>query len=1464
MTLSFEDALDDLLAHEGENLSQSVIESLLVIVNHLDRECCKPIDEATSTMEEDDSDNDDKIHAFEYSKTKLVHATVRSILPESTDLPRLIRVLEHIISSRVPTEELMPGTYDDEANENAVNNQALTLTTPSLLSARLYAQLLALPGALGAGLVEAQATSSLAALLRRWREECTGREKEALKHYEKEQNVDSDDDSIMFEEVTDAHRSSIPEHQLVSAGLKVLLPLSRSPLNREFLSWSSEARDSIIDAVVAGIATSSAIASAKVTEQEDNLCRKVISCATASIQRCLVLESSNESDEDDDLLIESDLNKATRRRETMLAILRTTYPSIVFKEIVPNGEQGKQAACQASSYAFECFVKDLVSKSSRVSGSMGRSSLGFSPKGQIDAATPKATHSSRSSIGNSQTKQPGQITPAKLKSTLKTPCRSHESIRKIDSMHAAILGTLQRIATDKELEKSNIRRCALETILRTLAHLQHPERERFLSFVIQLCHSKVSFHRLVGCQLTGEILVEAWLWKEHSDSNSLVSPNPSESVDRRKSLSPLLCRSRENMPEALFGVLVGRLQDRIPTIRMTSASCLAKIFVSLQEAACDETLKSSFSQFLSLEGHSLAQTLRKRANDEKATVRRSAVEALSGLFSVSQTDDNNLLEPSKADVDVFSKLCGDESIMVRKASAEALTCLLDQAVLQENCNFLLDVETAWSSSVLVMVLDSEPSCIARAFELVERIVLAPIIAEDEAASNSAWRILADIQEGSSSSGCARSQSQALRSFVTNVLTSPNTPIDTKRQLFRNVIQTCQDTIGESRNDLFQDIIETQRNGAWCFLEALVASLAKPKEFLQLAKRFGIDLSFVGASWERLCQLGGNASGDSVNNLHKAAKYSLKILSRLAVLLGKDVARNAAEKLYDQIQNFSLTTEVVGDAITALVATRVACSDSQSDAMEHCKTMIQELYSTCKNFISSQISTADLEMVSAQLGRAIFSVGDLSLVGFHPSDDKKGNAGEKNVTGKDYSEEDPVRGLHVSPGPALTRLIQAFLPHRVAGTSGVTTPESLRAHAFLAVGKICLRDEDLCKHSLNILARELHENMQQGSWRVQSNALLVLSDLCVQYTSMVDRYLPVMAACMQAGLRDLSGSVLNAVVQLEAATVRKHAVTVLASLLLQDYIKWRGLMFYRFLIATADEDEEVANLAEVLLCGPLIIKQPRLFSSHFVEAIFVLNRCTAHPIYLAATANDEQSSDTSIGFEGIYLSGDVGRVRRMQIYQLLLSRVSDEEKLGLTARITKEILGSALEPGNDLHEVCTNPYVDDDEIPQKGAESRESAMAVLSDALAILSDPSIKVGKSSNKDADEDIEDPNVSSNTNKTIQVAKGTLFSKISKKHLLEILLPILCQLKVVLQKSQSPLLKNLMCFLVDVYRQNKDETKEFLANDPSLYQEIEYDARQFVKKRAWRTPSKKTRAATLRTPLSVLPNAGSGQAIE
>lgn len=390
-----------------------------------------------------------------------------------------------------------------------------------------------------------------------------------------------------------------------------------------------------------------------------------------------------------------------------------------------------------------------------------------------------------------------------------------------------------------------------------------------------------------------------------------------------------------------------------------------------------------------------------------------------------------------------------------------------------------------------------------------------------------------------------------------------------------------------------------------------------------------------------------------------------------------------------------------------------------------------------------------------------------------------------------------------------------------------TPETIRAHAFIAVGKFCIRDKEFSKGCLNILARELHQNLSKPSAATYSNALLVLGDLCVVYTHLVDRYLPVMAACLQAGIKEQSDTEFLAESRSnDASIVRKHAVLMLSSLLLQDYIKWRGLLFHRFLVASADENEGVATLAELTLTGPLLSRFPKLFVNNFVESVFVLNKCTAHPLYMAAAASGDNGASISVSFEGIDLSGSSGRARRHQMYHTMLSNMSDEEKISVTARIAKAILGAAVQMEGDLGRVCREP------LQRRSADATprdRAAFNVLSDAFEILTCPTLRVGRGAN--ADESIDDPNSSRAASQQVVVAKGRLLSRISRKHLIEIVLPVICQLKVILQASCSPLLKELMRYLAEVFRAYNTEVKEFLANDPTLLQEVEYDAKQFTK---------------------------------
>jgi condensin-2 complex subunit D3 len=195
------------------------------------------------------------------------------------------------------------------------------------------------------------------------------------------------------------------------------------------------------------------------------------------------------------------------------------------------------------------------------------------------------------------------------------------------------------------------------------------------------------------------------------------------------------------------------------------------------------------------------------------------------------------------------------------------------------------------------------------------------------------------------------------------------------------------------------------------------------------------------------------------------------------------------------------------------------------------------------------------------------------------------------------------------------------------------------------------------------------------------------------------------------------------------------------------------------------------------------------------------------------------SGAAVDFEGIHLDGSMGSARRHHIYKLMLSKMSDEQKISVTARIAKEILGNALEQGNDLHRVCNFPNPEGLDLENHPSYAR--AFNVLRDALTVLRSKMTRVSR--RKDEDASI----TSTSKRSKVDAIKGELLSKINRTQLIEIMVPILVNLKTALQKNRSPLLKDLMGYLLVVYESYPDKVKDSLSNEPQILLEIEHDAR-------------------------------------
>ena len=886
-------------------------------------------------------------------------------------------------------------------------------------------------------------------------------------------------------------------------------------------------------------------------------------------------------------------------------------------------------------------------------------------------------------------------------------------------------------------------------------------------------------------------------------------------------------------------------------------------------------------------GPSLVDALRRRAStDDRATVRKSSIVAWIQMLNLAHRENKEEFVVSGLDISALCQLCNDPSVATRKAAADALTKLVQANYDSDEYNVQASsLEMAWAQTVLPLVSDAEATCVMKATAFFNELVIDPIVelGEDTAEKLKdeddnmryfvAWRILAKLSDGSKEAGGSRNASGSLILALQKLLI--NAGKDSKalaKNLLKAVYHVGAISLGldrrtsldstmshdeELEENLFDVNTTAMRSGAWCLLDALTSCLTNNGDKVssvanislsQAVKASKIDASYIALSLQKLRTLmtSEDTPADKKSSLAATSRDCLKVIAKMGNFVPLDDAESCFSDLLSDLESFTVSIDLVSAAVNALIAlTNRTCDDSGNDVYCEVKTWVNRLLDRCEKTIESTFSSFSQQgRINGKdeklLSHVLFLIGELSMVGF-TSQEESARLNKKPKDDITPTDREPVRGLLISPSSRLIHLVKLMLPNSMPLPSEdemSPTPSSIRAHGFITLGKLSLRSEPLAKESLNILARELHKDAESDP-AVQSNALMVMGDLCVRYTNLVDKYLPFMAASLQAGEGkpvEINQSSRLSVSSFSRRTngyslVKKNAIMLLSSLLLQDYIKWRGLFIHRFLAAVADEDDEVSCLAQTALRGPLLSKQPNLLCNHFVGALFVFNACHAHPIYAMEASGG--GNGMTVDFEGTSLVGSEGYHKRQEVYEMMLGSMTDEQKLEVTARLVKEVLGGALETSGDLSVVCKFPAGGGVKAATKLSGSRiEAATHVLTDALAILTSPEIKVGRGRSDDAAEDDLASVNSSRSSDQRSVHKRRLLSKISRKHLMEIVVPILCSLKVQLETSHSPLLKHLMKYLGYIFRTYKSEVQEHLANQPVLLQELEYDMKQYEKK--------------------------------
>ncbi len=580
---------------------------------------------------------------------------------------------------------------------------------------------------------------------------------------------------------------------------------------------------------------------------------------------------------------------------------------------------------------------------------------------------------------------------------------------------------------------------------------------------------------------------------------------------------------------------------------------------------------------------SLLALARIRSRDAKPAVRKAGLHLLCAVLrrctagADGEDLDTQFDMIDPADIHIIAERCRDSALTTRKAALQMLTDLLLAAPGSEA------VQETWLKTILPTVLDQQASAVDGCCSLVYDVLLAPLVSSTAAGqSDLAWSLLERIRNPDSL--------QCLHKIIKLLHAMPK---------FTDKIGGAHVTAAQAQLDKSGNTV-----GPWVLLEEISHVCAT-----------GIDAEQTWKTWQDLHpQLHSLPESDPDQII---AVHALRVFSNCQ--LHGSRAASAGKALVSIVKKLCHTPQVT-KAVLDCMSSMAKLSTSSEKAsvakmLEWCTSIMSDCDAVLYNYMFGADAEADTDQTESQrVVITLFISGEVSLV--------CAKAVPKRVVSVLQSLVNPADNAEAGHGVR------------------TSVPESVRAHAIVALGKICLDDQSLAKKCVAAFSRELMD--KNDAPVIRNNIIFILSDLCRRFTSLVDPHLPLLSRCLGDPL----------------PIVRKQTMLLLAGLLQEDYLKWKGPLFYRFLMMTIDADVEIAAQARFIMFTLFHKVDGKLLSNHFVEALFYLNDFTGHESYNQFSQND---ADRSL----FCLPGRDMQQKRMRIYTAMLAPLPDDQKLNVS-------------------------------------------------------------------------------------------------------------------------------------------------------------------------------------------------------
>ncbi|XP_041367044.1 condensin-2 complex subunit D3-like [Gigantopelta aegis] len=798
-----------------------------------------------------------------------------------------------------------------------------------------------------------------------------------------------------------------------------------------------------------------------------------------------------------------------------------------------------------------------------------------------------------------------------------------------------------------------------------------------------------------------------------------------------------------------------------------------------------------------LDNDGILSMLRRRSQDEKVGVRKAALQALENVIRFEAPNYR------KQDVEVLEKRCADPALSVRKQAMQSVTDLLFSMPADTH------IHSTWLNGVLPLVIDRESTLQEKCLETLEEIFIQNIVPHHR----------------------SKEPNHLLVWSLLRIMTRPE-----NTDLRRYLQKACQhwSRAGRLKPGIvtsLQTHLETENNeGAWMLLAEI--SSAFPK----------MDNKFLITYWE-------NHSSQMSESSHQVTwRRVLTVMGSIAKHITAETRSEFIVELKERLMKFDSPPELIAVVINTLSKLCEAEKDGQDSRREK-ESWCVDLLKECDEYLSRIILDEENIICSTdedQIVRHLFTLGEIAqlcpaktpkhvymlvqsliaapcITGESMTDSTNTVTCSQPEGGHNKSSEDNKSGGHNkssddgrtsamstqssgSSGSQATQMSSQQL-QPLSQFRGSKMSNRIRAYAFITLGKLCLQNENLAKKCIAALARELEICTDSI---IRNNVIVIMCDLCVRYTTLVDRYITNIAVC----LKDAS------------PLIRKQTLTLMTRLLQEDFLKWKGVLFYRFITTLLDDNQEIREFAEFCLVHLLLRRQPAMFFQHFVECIFHFNAYDGHSVYNKFSQTEREKQMFSC-------HGKQNLRKRQKLYLFMLEHMMDEQRFKLSAKICQDVL-------------C---YVVDGSIPLD-----EDVSAILQDSLMVLSSKEIKLASMKVKPNENEEQDM-----ATVVMATAKKTFLTHIVKKNVIENIVPIVISLKHMLERHRSPVLKYVMLYLAELMKDYKNEVKDILSADKQLAHEIEFDMRKFdeqqanaEKQRRENTPTQRKHMGLAGSPLT------------